>query len=427
MEINDVLISFLIKTFIIGVCILLLKLSSILLQKKLTSERMYILWNTVVIFSLLPIKLIFSNIMLQASNFTLSTKVFNTLNIPSKGLAEVVYESGTRNNTIAGILFYIWLSGVIVCLIYIFTRYALLKKNLQRWMVPVPCSKMLKIVEEEKAKLKIKKKVNVFECAIIQTPMSYGIIKPIILLPPNSESISPLIIRHEMIHYKRKDSIIKLLTQITIAIYWFNPLIYMLRNTLNTYCELSCDERVLENEEFLIRGKYFNILLETFLASTSKYSSLVSGFSSETRIKLRLKGILNGRQKSNKRIASVLLITFLMASSLLIGCNVNSVNNTNDHVKKSNNISKSHSTGNDNTIDDKFDPHNSNTYNEPIHITYDSFEDIRPIMEGDKEVTINKDIDGYVFEGTAKIQSAVLNRETKKWEATFWGTLYKKE
>lgn len=58
----------------------------------------------------------------------------------------------------------------------------------------------------------------------------FGIIQPTVLIPCTeySETDLYLILKHELIHYKRHDIEVKVIMFMVQTLYWFNPLIHLM-------------------------------------------------------------------------------------------------------------------------------------------------------------------------------------------------------
>ena len=144
-------------------------------------------------------------------------------------------------------LFCIWLMVVIVLLLKQIKRY---RKLCLLWQNAVfePISEIEKnIVEEERKRQKIKRNIYAKKIYGIKSPMTIGFFKPTIFLPMvemKQEDIL-LIVRHEMIHIKKKDYILKIIGISVAIMHWFNPLSYILIKQINKICEFHCDEQVI--------------------------------------------------------------------------------------------------------------------------------------------------------------------------------------
>ena len=83
----------------------------------------------------------------------------------------------------------------------------------------------------------------------INTPMTWGIFQPIILIPQFKNALNELqlktILVHEQAHIERKDFINHLLTLFIHCFYWFNPIVWVLKKQQILEREKACDEWVM--------------------------------------------------------------------------------------------------------------------------------------------------------------------------------------
>lgn len=83
----------------------------------------------------------------------------------------------------------------------------------------------------------------------IDSPMSFGLFKPQIILPPQSQtwstSVMTDVLLHELSHIKRLDWITMMLAWFVASIYWINPLMWFAIRHLHEEAENSCDTAVL--------------------------------------------------------------------------------------------------------------------------------------------------------------------------------------
>lgn len=79
-----------------------------------------------------------------------------------------------------------------------------------------------------------------------QGPMLVGLLRPRIYLPVEEMpgSVLGYALRHELVHWRRKDLWYKYALMAAAAIHWFNPAIWLLARAVERDCELSCDEAV---------------------------------------------------------------------------------------------------------------------------------------------------------------------------------------
>ena len=81
------------------------------------------------------------------------------------------------------------------------------------------------------------------------TAMAGGVLRPVVLLPEaatrwNAER-RDLVLLHELVHVKRHDPARQILGRVTLALYWFHPLVWWVIRQASTAREEACDERVV--------------------------------------------------------------------------------------------------------------------------------------------------------------------------------------
>ena len=82
----------------------------------------------------------------------------------------------------------------------------------------------------------------------IKSPVSWGLVRPIILLDPaavKDVDRAEAIIAHELAHVVRMDWIKMILARMVVAVFWFNPLVWRLASEAHHLREESADDAVL--------------------------------------------------------------------------------------------------------------------------------------------------------------------------------------
>ena len=87
---------------------------------------------------------------------------------------------------------------------------------------------------------------NIYVCDEVPSPFILGIVRPRIYLPSVlDEAQRGSVLSHERAHLARRDHWWKPLGFALLAVYWFNPLLWLAYTLLCRDIELACDERVL--------------------------------------------------------------------------------------------------------------------------------------------------------------------------------------
>ncbi len=100
----------------------------------------------------------------------------------------------------------------------------------------------------------------------ISSPLTYGILHPVILLPRQNLSLPQetldCILTHEYVHIRRFDCLLKLLLTAALCLHWLNPLVWVMYLLANRDIELCCDEVVLSRMGLEKRSVYAMTLID---------------------------------------------------------------------------------------------------------------------------------------------------------------------
>jgi beta-lactamase regulating signal transducer with metallopeptidase domain len=85
----------------------------------------------------------------------------------------------------------------------------------------------------------------------LAVPVTWGIVYPAVLLPHDADSWSEerrrFVLVHEMAHVKRFDALTQLLAQLALAVFWFDPLVWVAAHQMRMEREHACDDYVLRD------------------------------------------------------------------------------------------------------------------------------------------------------------------------------------
>ena len=130
------------------------------------------------------------------------------------------------------------ITGIILCVIFVkyFRQRSVLNSSLpckdnavRRWL-------------EQNA---ILRNVGVYVSDETSQPLTYGVLRPKIVLPKsmdwkNKDELE-IILSHEMMHIKRFDAITKTFLWVAASLQWYNPLTWIMLVIANRDIELACD------------------------------------------------------------------------------------------------------------------------------------------------------------------------------------------
>ena len=120
---------------------------------------------------------------------------------------------------------WVWLIGLAAMLAYALVSYLRLRRRVSA-SIPL--------------------RENIYVCDEVASPFILGIVRPCIYLPSAlDEAQRGSVLSHERAHLARRDHWWKPLGFALLAVYWFNPLLWLAYTLLCRDIELACDERVL--------------------------------------------------------------------------------------------------------------------------------------------------------------------------------------
>ncbi len=136
-----------------------------------------------------------------------------------------------------------------------------------------------------------------------------GFFKPRIIVNPaflealsNKELIAA--IRHELAHARRRDNLWRLVHEAIVALFWFHPLVWVLRDKLRTECEHACDEFALSQGEE--PQSYAKCLVKAASLNTQYTSNWVTGFSTAD-LKKRIRKVITFQNRKESKIKTLLM------------------------------------------------------------------------------------------------------------------------
>lgn len=138
----------------------------------------------------------------------------------------------------------VWLIGMMLCAAFFMLAYW---KCAQEFRTATPIEDPL--IQAWCHTHSLYRTISVRQTDLVESPLTFGILHPVILLPKNmdwsDETTLAYVLTHEYVHIRRFDSLTKLLVIAAACIHWFNPLVWVLYVQVNRDLELSCDEAVV--------------------------------------------------------------------------------------------------------------------------------------------------------------------------------------
>ena len=205
----------------------------------------------------------------------------------------------------------LWLCGAVSVSLYIAYLHAASMKK-YRTAIPLKESSWIPMWLEQKRSFR---RITVRVSDEIASPLTYGILFPVILLPKQSDwadkESMKLILEHEAAHIRHLDALKKLCLTISCVCHWFNPLVWLMAALACRDMELACDEAVVRAVGGENRKLYADLLVE-LEAKRAGINLLTSGFG-QSLMKERVLHIMNRKEK-------VSLTGILLSFAMVISC-----------------------------------------------------------------------------------------------------------
>ncbi len=222
----------------------------------------YILWSVAAFRLLCPVA------------FASSLSIFNYVNdAPATPVADTVTAVITEpQSDPTAVLSLVWFAGIVVLVIYSIITYYRLKLRLKG---------AERLYD------------NVYSAEGLPSPFVMGFFSPVIYIPKGlTDEEREYVLKHERVHIKRCDHIIKLLAFGVLALHWFNPLCWLAFVLMSRDMEMSCDERVLRDGSSI--KVYGNALVS--MATAARFPSPGPISFGEVGVKRRVKNILSWKK-----------------------------------------------------------------------------------------------------------------------------------
>ena len=185
---------------------------------------------------------------------------------PTFVLSDVANSQTSVNKSSKLTLAFVWLkmllrttgwSAIITAAYFVVTLSFLLRfgfglvlsLRLKRRATAIRDSKVLTLVSKNAQTMRTKRSPRLAESEFLSVPVTVGVVRPAILLPPGwrewDEGESDAVIAHEMSHVARWDALVDCSALLHRSIFWFSPLSWHLVRCLRDLAEQASDEAAL--------------------------------------------------------------------------------------------------------------------------------------------------------------------------------------
>ena len=235
--------------------------------------------------------------MISANGSNYVNSGSNSAAQPESSVSPFISMLSGNNFTNFNPLIMIWITGAIATALWFAAVNLMFYLRLRR---------QRRLIEVENCQL------PVYAAPDLRSPCLFGMFRPAIYMTTKaleSEQTIAHVLAHELIHFAHKDHLWSFLRSVCIAVYWFNPLIWLAAILSREDCELACDEAAVVGVGEENRIAYGRVLVdmiarkrapETFFCAATTMASGTSG------IKKRLNMIVQNK----KTMIPALIIVF---------------------------------------------------------------------------------------------------------------------
>lgn len=289
----------------VGVAVLCIVAARKIFIYRIPGRTWLLLWKIIIIRLLCPF-----TYELQVINVEINKNIADILQLQEK-----IELSGDKIllTSANNVMKMIWLLGAII-VAGIFVGSHLIQRRLYCMALPV------KEVYFEKWKElhSLKREVEIKESDRIVRPITYGVIRPIILLPAHrniKEESLTFVLEHEFIHIKQMDVLLKWILVLVCSVYWYNPLIWVMWFFVNRDVELSCDEQLLRHKGQEYRKGYLRVLVnwEEKKAEREILCNSFCKYPIEERIRVVVK---TGKEKPKNILVAAIIVCLIVILSI---------------------------------------------------------------------------------------------------------------
>ena len=219
----------------------------------------------------------------------------------------------------------VWLIVLVTLSLWVVIKFRKLRKfhvgkfssaDLPQWFGPL-------LVRTTK-KLGLRKPPEIALSRNISSPAVFGVFRPVLVLPAAtvhrlSQKRTEHILLHELAHIKRGDLLVNTFYMLLQIVYWFNPLLWLIRRRLQHIRELCCDATVAR----ILKGKTADYR-KTILEVTQRYLTrrvepgigLLGMTETSNRLLIRLKWL----EKKTWKYRGLRIITICAAIAFMTAC-----------------------------------------------------------------------------------------------------------
>jgi len=261
---------------------------------------------------------------------TVSFPTMNTIGPVEQPVADIPVTESVRASRLtwswAGVIGFLWLLGTTTILARM-TVAAIRIRKLSRDAQPTDDVRMTERLLEIKKQFGVARPVTLIVSAHEWMPLTWGLRRPTILLPSGAAAWTrthparlDAVLLHEMAHIARWDAAWHSVARVAVALFWFNPLVWIAARRARLERERACDDAVLARGLRATDYASDLLLLAQTLVLPPRAAGSALAMARHSQLEQRVGALLDGRISRRRasrisRLLAVALITLMLPMS----------------------------------------------------------------------------------------------------------------
>lgn len=248
---------------------------------------------------------------------------FYTITLKSKKVLPLFidvlqYEFQYFNITVKEMVLFLWIGIALLKLIKLILNQYKAESIIQKFSV----SKNQCLLKELLSEKNIKKNIHLIEIPEITSPALIGLRNTKIIIPTGiSEQELYFILLHELEHYQKGDLYFLTVLHLICVVYWWNPLIYLLKSNAQKIMEYRIDNNVIGKLDNEGKVSYLQSIMKVVQLRNPKKIEMPLGigfYEKQSSLVSRFMMISNNKYKKNDYQLSKVILALMLLSTVFI-------------------------------------------------------------------------------------------------------------
>ncbi|MCQ4934989.1 MULTISPECIES: M56 family metallopeptidase [Anaerotignum] len=227
-----------------------------------------------------------------------------------------------------------WIFGMIIYFLYQIVKYQRFLRDLNRNSRSIRDAEVLEVYYDVCREMEMKQRPEIYFCGILTSSLCTGFFHQRIYLNHEEYARNQLqfILKHELVHCKRRDVWYKGVLVIAKGIHFFNPFVHWMGLKAEQDLEYSCDSLVLQKCSLVQRQDYGLTILDTIRQGGHKSPFSTAFYGGKEALKVRIDYIFDMRKKKRGIPLFLALLFIVWFGTAFVGCGKNHENQEKEEI-----------------------------------------------------------------------------------------------